>query len=411
MSEHAPFTPPPPGQMEQEEQISGSAAADSNHGRSLAVVGCSCTTAAATPEKEKEERGSPLNLRRNKATEEEEDRAFVIHGADWVTLNVGGQIFQTSKATLMVDERSMLAKLVSGHLDSCRDPSGAILIDRDPKFFAPILNYLRYGNLIVEDERSVEGILHEAMFFQVQPVIDLCLAKNRPDLTRKEFILHHRQICLNGLRLIGLDLRNLQLEGINFNKAFISNANFKRTNLKNSSFRKAIGHHANFKRAKLLKAVLMRASLPHANFLGVKAQYANLRESHLKHTRWRGADCVGALFQKAILRGADFTDSHLTHAKFQDADLRGADFTGVHLQDVYFSRADLRGAQLDWVSAREARIGGAKVTQKEWDAIPLPVAEKRLFKLHILEEGDVLPPSRRDSFDEDDDSSDSNQIK
>ena len=45
-----------------------------------------------------------------------------------------------------------------GMLASHRDVEGAYLIDRNPKYFEPILNYLRTGRLIIDHNINVEGI-------------------------------------------------------------------------------------------------------------------------------------------------------------------------------------------------------------------------------------------------------------
>ena len=41
---------------------------------------------------------------------------------------------------------------------SCRDASGAYLIDRSPTYFEPILNFLRHGKLILDEGVNPEGI-------------------------------------------------------------------------------------------------------------------------------------------------------------------------------------------------------------------------------------------------------------
>lgn len=80
---------------------------------------------------------------------------------DWVKLNVGGQLFYTSRTTLLnSDPESMLARMFSPNSNlhpSCIDSNGAYLIDRDPRYFSPLLNYLRSGSLILDPDINPKG--------------------------------------------------------------------------------------------------------------------------------------------------------------------------------------------------------------------------------------------------------------
>ncbi|CAI2355562.1 unnamed protein product [Caenorhabditis sp. 36 PRJEB53466] len=89
--------------------------------------------------------------------------------SSWVRLNVGGKVFQTTKSTLMREPGSFLYRLCQEEqgLPSDKDETGAYLIDRDPNFFSPILNYLRHGKLIMDPGVSEEGILVEADFYNL----------------------------------------------------------------------------------------------------------------------------------------------------------------------------------------------------------------------------------------------------
>merc|ERR1712002_1289439 len=94
---------------------------------------------------------------------------------EWVRLNVGGTLFMTTKTTLCKDPKSFLYRLCqdSSDLGSEKDETGAFLIDRDPKYFGPVLNFLRHGKLVIDKNLAEEGVLEEAEFYNITESIKL----------------------------------------------------------------------------------------------------------------------------------------------------------------------------------------------------------------------------------------------
>lgn len=93
--------------------------------------------------------------------------------SDWITLNVGGKHFTTSRSTLLnpKEPSSMLARMFAGDKNeylmnpSTTDKIGAYLIDRSPEYFEPILNYLRHGKVVLDAHVNPKGVLEEAIFY------------------------------------------------------------------------------------------------------------------------------------------------------------------------------------------------------------------------------------------------------
>ena len=95
---------------------------------------------------------------------------------DWIILNIGGTRFTTTKTTLLSCEPDSIFYTMFGDSSNWlhrRDPKdNSILIDRSGKYFAPILNYLRHGNLIIEDGISLSGVYEEAKFYGITSIME-----------------------------------------------------------------------------------------------------------------------------------------------------------------------------------------------------------------------------------------------
>ncbi|KAI4889993.1 hypothetical protein NFI96_013256, partial [Prochilodus magdalenae] len=107
-------------------------------------------------------------------------------GSRWVRLNVGGTYFVTTKQTLCREPKSFLYRLCQEDpdLDSDKDETGAYLIDRDPTYFGPILNYLRHGKLIINKNLAEEGVLEEAEFYNIASLVRLVKERIRDNENR-----------------------------------------------------------------------------------------------------------------------------------------------------------------------------------------------------------------------------------
>ena len=81
----------------------------------------------------------------------------------WIKLNVGGKIFNVSRDILCKDPNSMLSKWFSVknennfQWESNKDENGAYLIDQEPEYFEPLLNYLRYGSVLIKKNVDLDG--------------------------------------------------------------------------------------------------------------------------------------------------------------------------------------------------------------------------------------------------------------
>lgn len=204
---------------------------------------------------------------------------------EWIALNIGGTIYQTTKTTLINREpesffNTMLTTMNWSHQI---DSNGliSIKIDRSSRYFDIILDYLRYGKLIVDHNINLEGVLEEANFYSLTNLIDLTEEEilkrknSNPKLNRQNVInflcktKSENLLRFQSVDLSGSDLSKLDLSYINFKQANLSETNLSGCNLSYSSFE---------------KADLSKANLTFAICHGVRMLETNLESSNLSNS-------------------------------------------------------------------------------------------------------------------------------
>ncbi|KAI3362475.1 hypothetical protein L3Q82_012765 [Scortum barcoo] len=296
---------------------------------------------------------------------------------DWLTLNVGGRCFTTTRSTLVSKEpESMLAHMF-GEKDvwaNKRDSQGAYLIDRSPDYFEPILNYLRHGQLIINEGINPLGVLEEARFFGIEQLAEqletLIKSTQPPDdhspLSRKEFIRYllatttKAELRCQGLNFNGADLSRLDLRYINFKMANLRGANLTHANLSGANLERAdlsmaCLDAANLQGVKMLCTNAEGASLRGCNFedpAGIKANLEGEEADHTDSGHFRkdvsrsGANLKGVDMEGSQMTGINLRVATLKNAKLKNCNLRGATLAGTDLENCDLSGCDLQEANL-----------------------------------------------------------------
>uniref|UniRef100_A0A7N6AC43 BTB/POZ domain-containing protein KCTD9 n=1 Tax=Anabas testudineus TaxID=64144 RepID=A0A7N6AC43_ANATE len=267
---------------------------------------------------------------------------------DWLTLNVGGRCFTTTRSTLVSKEpESMLAHMFRGKdvWRNKQDSQGAYLIDRSPDYFEPILNYLRHGQLIINEGINPLGVLEEARFFGIEQLAEqleaLIKSSQPPDdhspLTRKEFIRfllatttksELRCQYLN-FRLIRLTRRQQHLPEVTEILIFVC---------------VCPSQGANLQGVKMLCTNAEGASLRGCNFEDPAGIKANLEGANLKGVDMEGSQMTGINLRVATLKNAKLKNCNLRGATLAGTDLENCDLSGCDLQEANLRGSNVKGA-------------------------------------------------------------------
>jgi len=298
---------------------------------------------------------------------------------EWISLNVGGTIFCTTLTTLR-NEDSMLSRMFDNYeksedqsrsslMPSVKDQNGCFLIDRSPKYFDPILNYLRTGKLIIDPNINPDGVYEEAKYYGISSLLETQIElpeENSTSLTRQEVIKaivsteFKAELRFQGVDLQGADLSMLDLRNINFKYARMQKCNLSKCNLQG---------------ANLERADLSDVRLDGAILMGVKMMCANLERASLQ--RCNAEDPTGAIavLEGVNLRNANLQGSNLNGVNLRVANLKGADAQNCDLRRSCLAGADLELCNLSGSDLNEANLRGANFTNT--------VLESMLSPLHM----------------------------
>ncbi|KAH3743979.1 BTB/POZ domain-containing protein KCTD9 [Pelomyxa schiedti] len=284
--------------------------------------------------------------------------------SDWVSLNVGGRVFTTTKSTLTKCPGSVFSLMFRDDWDSTRDSQGNILIDRSPEYFEVILTYLRGGSLVINQGLNPLGVFQEAKFFgltDLQHKLKILVDEQQctDGFSRKDFV----GILLSASTNSSLRCQGLNLAGINLSKLDLSHINFKMTNFRNAdlsncsldycllqgaTFEGCNATRASFRGSNLCGANLCNANFRGANFEDRGGVPANLEGANMRGAVLEDGNLCGADLRAAILRGANLSNCNLLRANFAGADLEDADLRGANLQKANLASCNLKNALLDF---------------------------------------------------------------
>jgi len=187
---------------------------------------------------------------------------------------------------------------------------------------------------MIEENGGPEGL---QLVGQDLSGIDLSFRAIREEL-RKRGIAHTGHVPWYSAETHGVNLK-----GIVFRDADLSEANLFQADLSSANLRGARLQGAVLHDAKLVGSILVRAKAQRADFSCAMLQGAYLQRANLQEANLRGAQLQGANFFGANLNGAILWDANLENAELAEAVLTNVNLFGARLSNVYMTREQLGG--------------------------------------------------------------------
>ena len=189
-----------------------------------------------------------------------------------------------------------------------------------------------------------------------------------------------------------IQLRNQDLQGLNFEHLNLSNsdfrkANFDTTKISNANFTRANLSHTNLSSHDLTGTVLRGADLSHSiltgvdlsgvdltgtnligvDLLGMKLSHTILTNANLENAMLENVHIIDATLDSANLTNANLRGALLAYSNLSKAKLTGADLTGVNLTEAVLTNANLENATLKNANLIDANLDGANLINADLD--------------------------------------------
>ncbi len=189
----------------------------------------------------------------------------------------------------------------------------------------------------------------------------------------------------SGAAQFTLVLDNLDLSGINFRSAILSNASLRNSRFYGAGEDQRLGTFddsladlsgADLKEADLTGVNLSNVLMNRTNFVRATLNQANLSDSHLEGANLSSTQLIGADLQQAMLENASLTGANLGQAKLGLSNLHGARLGQANAMGGDFSYADL--SQSNWQGADLSRANLSKANLREADLSATKLVEANL---------------------------------
>jgi uncharacterized protein YjbI with pentapeptide repeats/glucose/arabinose dehydrogenase len=157
-----------------------------------------------------------------------------------------------------------------------------------------------------------------------------------------------------------IELKNQDLQGLNFEYMNLANSDFRRANFDTANI-----SNVNFTQANLSYTDLSGKDLTGTILTGAYLNNSNLRDVDLSGKDLTGTVLTGADLTNSNLTGTDLSGKNLTGTILTGVDLSGKNLTGTKLRDVDLSGKDLTGTVLTGADLTNSNLTGTDLSGKD----------------------------------------------